>query len=246
MIHKDKLVGIIIPVFHEENTIRKVLLGIESLNLESARIYIIADSDTDPTLDEVRLFLSQSKLDIAILIQVSQSGPAAALKLGIDKSTESFLVFIAGDASDNTADLPKLIGVLDEGYAVASASRYAKGGKHIGGPKVKHGLSRLAGYLTFFVLRAGTSDPTNLFKAARKDFLDSITIESRNGFTIGLELVTKSQIYANLATKECSTVWRERDQGYSNFDFFRWLPSYMYWFVRLTISSLKKHFAKFR
>lgn len=217
-----------------------MLSRIQDLHLPSVHVYIVADSNEDRTLRVVESFKAQSNLEITILIQVSNSGPASALRLGIEESKESFVVFVTGDDSDNPTDLPELVGILQEGYAVASASRYAKGGRHTGGPKFKHALSRLAGYLSFYLLRTGTSDPTNLFKAVRRDFLESIQIESRHGFTIGIELVAKSQIFSNLPIRETPTIWIERSLGNSNFEFFRWLPNYVYWFFWLTINSIKR------
>lgn len=240
MVVEKNGIAIVIPVFHEEHTISTVLSQIQNLHLTSVRIYIVADSSCDPTLKVVESFKAKSDLDITLLIQASGSGPASALKLGIEESTEDFVVFITGDDSDNPADLPALVRILQDGYAVASASRYAKGGRHKGGPMLKHALSRLAGYLSFYLLRTGTSDPTNLFKAVRRDFLETIQIESRHGFTIGIELVTKSQVFSSLPVRETPTIWRERSIGSSNFAFFRWLPKYLYWFFRLTIVSIKR------
>ena len=246
MAEEEKQIGIVIPVFHEEQTIKTVLLGLQNLNLPRVRVYVVADSNTDPTLAAVESFKAESTLDIRVLVQESTSGPASALILGIKESGEDFMVFVTGDDSDNPNDIPALVRILQEGYAVASASRYAKGGRHVGGPKLKHALSRLAGYISFFLLRTGTSDPTNLFKAVRRDFLESVIIESRQGFTIGIELVTKSQIYSRLANKETPTIWNERSLGHSNFEFFRWLPSYIYWFSRLIQNSVRRNLLRVR
>lgn len=223
-----------------------MLSRIQNLHLPSVKIYIVADSIADPTLKVVDSFKCQSTLEITILVQVSNSGPASALKLGLEKSTEDFVVFVTGDDSDNPADIPALVSILQEGYAVASASRYARGGRHIGGPRLKHALSRLAGYLAFYVLRAGTSDPTNLFKAVRRDFLNSILIESHHGFTVGIELVAKAQNSSRLAIGETPTIWRERNLGNSNFAFFRWLPSYVFWFFWLTVNSIRRSLLSMR
>lgn len=246
MAEEEKQIGIVIPVFHEEQTIKTVLLGLQNLNLPRVRVYVVADSNTDPTLAAVESFKAESTLDIRVLVQVSSSGPASALMLGIKESREDFMVFVTGDDSDNPNDIPALVRILQEGYVVASASRYARGGRHVGGPKLKHALSRLAGYISFFLLRTGTSDPTNLFKAVRRDFLESVIIESRQGFTIGIELVTKSQIYSRLANKETPTIWNERSLGHSNFEFFRWLPSYIYWFIRLIQNSVRRNLLRMR
>ena len=116
------------------------------------------------------------------------------------------------------------------------ASRYAKGGQHIGGPKLKHFLSWLAGRIVRYIKRLNTCDPTNLYKAVTREFLDGIKIESKYGFTLGLELLGKANV-ASYPIVEIPTVWNERTVGASSFKTLKWLPTYIYWFLRLILSK---------
>ena len=240
MANAAKTIALVIPVYHEEKNIIEVLRRIEHVNLPELCLYLIADYQDDPTLRLVDEFRKTSSLAIQILVQKNSRGPASALKLGITSSTERYIVFLTGDNSDNPADIPALVEVLKQGYSLACASRYSPDGAHVGGPKLKHFLSRMAGRLSFYVLRAGTVDPTNLFKAVSRDFIESIEIDSKYGFTLGLELVTKVQSQNRLHLKDIPTVWIERSFGKSHFDITRWLPSYVYWFYRLLCACLYK------
>jgi hypothetical protein len=139
---------------------------------------------------------------------------------------------MTADDSDDARDIPLLLSKLRAGATVACASRYVKGGEHIGGPRLKYFLSWLAGRIARFVLRVNTCDPTNLFKAVTRDFLNKISIESKSGFTLGLELLGKAN-QAAYSVVEVPTIWHERTMGSSSFKTLKWLPTYIYWFLRL-------------
>jgi len=232
-------IAIVIPVFNERDTIAKVLSDIDRELTEPATVYLIADSHADNTIPAARLVEKELNTKISIIIQNHSRGPASAIKLGIESSNEKYIVFMTADDSDDARDIPLLVSLLRSGTSVACASRYAHGGRHIGGPRIKHFLSWLAGWFTRHVMNVRTCDPTNLFKAATKDFLDLITIESKFGFTIGLELVGKANRHSKLIS-EIPTVWVERVLGVSSFKMFKWLPTYIYWFLRLIVSSVMK------
>lgn len=229
-------IAIIIPVFNEQDTIGKVLTDIDRSLVEPAIVYLIADTASDSTIPAAELAAKELATQVRFIIQDGARGPASAIKLGIDSSKEQFTVFMTADDSDDARDIPLLISALKSGAAVACASRYAKGGKHIGGPKLKYFLSWLAGRIVRYVKRLNTCDPTNLYKAVTRDFLDNITIESKFGFTLGLELVGKANI-ASYSIVEIPTIWHERTVGTSSFKILKWLPTYSYWFLRLIFSK---------
>jgi hypothetical protein len=66
--------------------------------------------------------------------------------------------------------------------------------------------------------------------------LDGIKIESKYGFTLGLELLGKANV-ASYPIVEIPTVWNERTVGASSFKTLKWLPTYIYWFLRLILSK---------
>lgn len=229
-------IAIIIPVFNEQDTIARVLTDIDRSLVEPAIVYLIADSSSDPTIPAAALAAEGLTTSIRFIIQNGARGPASAIKLGTEASKEKFVVFMTADDSDDARDIPLLISSLRTGAAVVCASRYAKGGQHIGGPKVKYFLSWLAGRIVRYIKRLKTCDPTNLFKAVTRDFLDNITIESKFGFTLGLELVGKANI-GSYSISEIPTIWHERTVGASSFRTLKWLPTYVYWFLRLIFSK---------
>jgi len=115
------------------------------------------------------------------------------------------------------------------GAAVVAASRYMRGGRQVGGPPLKRLLSRTAGLTLHWFGGVATHDPTNNFKLYRRDFLESVTIESRAGFELALELTVKATL-AGRRVAEVPTTWRDRTAGTSNFKLRKWLPQYLRWY----------------
>jgi len=95
-------------------------------------------------------------------------------------------------------------------------------------------LSRYSGYLLNFFFRLGTNDPTNMFKAYNAHFLKNVKVESKNGFTLGLEMVVKAKLN-KASIGELPTIWIDRAHGNSKFNMKKFLPSYIYWVKRLVM-----------
>src|SRR4029079_6798578 len=105
------------------------------------------------------------------------------------------------------------------------ASRYIKGGQQIGGPKFKKFLSRTAGLTLCWLHGMPTHDPTNSFKAYRRDFIEGAKIESTAGFCLGLELTVKAHFTGRKVT-EVPATWTDRTAGTSRFRLWKWMPHY--------------------
>ena len=222
----------IIPAFHESNTILKVFEQVESLGLWEIKLYVVIDSFDDPTYSAILLNLDRFSFPITVLCQAPSIGPASAMKYGIQNTSEQFLVLMTADESDDATDLRTMHSSLLRGFDLVCASRYARGGKHEGGPIFKHLLSRLAAQFIYRFSGTKVSDPTNLYKGFNRKILDDYILESKAGFTIGLELVVIAKRRQAIIT-EFPTSWTERTLGTSNFKVLKWLPQYFFWFLRV-------------
>jgi hypothetical protein len=90
-------------------------------------------------------------------------------------------------------------------------------------------MSETAGRSLNLFARVGTRDVTNAFKAYDAAFAREVGIDSRNGFEIGIELVSKAR-RARRPVAEVPTIWLDREAGSSNFKIRAWLPKYLYWY----------------
>ena len=113
-----------------------------------------------------------------------------------------------------------------------TASRYIDGGGYSGGPKLKRLFSRTASKI--LVLRHGklASDPTNGFKGFSRELYINSQIRGNAGFTYGLQLLAYA-IRSHAKLSAIPTTWHDRKEGASSFKMLKWMPSYIYWFVKV-------------
>jgi dolichol-phosphate mannosyltransferase len=219
--------GIIIPVYNEGENIGRTIQAIEANVHTPHTIYIVYDFEGDDTLPVVRK-VQKEGVDL-VLLKNSAGRVVNAIKKGLKEANERYLLVTMADLSDDYGVVDRMMSIADEGFDVVCGSRYAKGGKQIGGPFIKKTLSRMAGLSLWYIAGIPTSDVTNSFKLYRKEMVDALTIESDGGFEIGMEIVIKAHFSGHKIT-ETPCTWQDRQQGASRFRVLHWLPKYMKWY----------------
>jgi cellulose synthase/poly-beta-1,6-N-acetylglucosamine synthase-like glycosyltransferase len=232
------LTSVVVPAYHEGPEIAMRLLELNQYLEGPSEVLLIVDSEDDPTLEHVRHL--ETSGTISVLVNSFGRGPANAIRFGIENSNGSVIVVFMSDGCDDALQVSHLVRLVRRGVAIAAASRYANGGQQVGGPRFKRFLSKLAGISFRMLTGVGTWDATNSFKAYDREFLRSVQIESRNGFEIGIELVSKAH-RLGLHVAELPTIWIDRDRGVSKFRLFRWIPHYLRWYLfGIGIGKLQK------
>lgn len=226
--NKFKL-NIILPTFHEEDNIEKVIKGIKKYVKTENIITIVIQDKKDPTIPVIRR-LQKFSSNIEIIYTKDGKGMLKALRRGFENSKSPIIVITMADLSDDPRDIDKMAKLIDEGYDLVCASRYIKGGQHNGGPMIKGILSYLGCISLKFLIGLPASDATNAFKCFRASILDNIKIQSREGFEMPLELTIKA-FYKGFKITEVPTVWRDREKGESNFRIWKNLQFYLRWYL---------------
>ncbi len=220
-------IDIIIPVFNEKDVIVSTLDEIRSKVLTPHRIYIVYDFDEDNTLPAVQK-LREGGVDI-VLLKNSGQRVVNAIKTGLRGAKEKYLLVTMAGLSDDYGIVDAMVQRSGQGFDVVCGSRYAKGGRQIGGPLLKKTLSRLAGISLRYLANIPTLDATNSFKLYRKAMVDLLTIESDGGFEIGMEIVIKAH-FSGYRVTEIPCTWQDRQQGASRFRILHWMPDYLKWY----------------
>ncbi|MDQ4145940.1 MAG: glycosyltransferase family 2 protein [Actinomycetota bacterium] len=221
-------VSIVVPVYQEGKAILgflERLFAAVTLPSEVLAVYDFPEDATRPYLEQY----AEHEQRLVPVHNTRHPGPAWALRCGIERARADVVVVTMADGSDDPRQIDDLVRLVEEGAVIAAASRYMPGGRQIGAPAVKQGLSRTAGLSLYALARVGTRDATNSFKAYSKDFLTRAGIESETGFEMGIELVAKAR-RLRLRVEEVPTTWVERSEGRSNFKLLTWLPSYLRWY----------------
>lgn len=165
------------------------------------------------------------------LVKNDSRGALNAIKTGFRTAESDAVLLLMVD------DPPSIIEKIDtlvekfysENATIAVASRYMRGGEHIGGPWLKGFLSRMAGLSLHYVIGLPTCDATYATRLYRKSFLHSVTMEAEKGFEMTLELTLKAYFRGETIV-EIPVSWHERIVGESKFPITKWLPAYLKWY----------------
>lgn len=228
--------GIIIPVYNEGANIEATLLAIEQKIHTPHKIYIVFDFDQDNTLPVVKK-MQEKGLPIELLKNPVR-GVASAIKTGLRKASNDYLLVTMADMSDDYSITDRMCQLMSNGYDLVCGSRYMKGGKQIGGPLFKKILSRTAGVSLKYLTGLPTHDATNSFKLYRKSMIDNIDIQSENGFEIGMEITVKAH-FTGYKITELPCTWTDRQAGTSRFRILKWMPKYLRWYFYALKKTLR-------
>ena len=221
-------ISIIIPAYHEADSLTKVLQRLQEFVALEFECFIVIDHLNDPSQFFVKDICELDNRFQIVLNDVAP-GPSGALKTGFARATGRTIVVLSADGSEDVSQISNMVYLVERGASIVAASRFMQGGRLIGSPIIKGALSKLASLLLHLFLRVGTRDSTNNFKAYSKEFIDSITIESYQGFEVALELVAKAH-RSRSTIAEIPTIWIERKEGVSKFEVYNALVPYLRWF----------------
>ncbi|MFC1901896.1 glycosyltransferase [Chloroflexota bacterium] len=236
---------IVLPVYNEGENILETLRRITASVSTPHKILLVYDFDEDNTVPVVTRFISENKADnIRLVKNLYGKGVLNAIITGFRSAGDDEIVLVSmADLSDDLTIVDGMFARINQGYDIVCGSRYMKGGRHVGGPKFKKTLSRMAGLTLHFFTGIPTHDISNSFKMYRTGILKDIEIESRGGFEVGMEILVKSFLKGYRIT-EIPSVWRDRVAGESHFKLRKWLPEYCRWYLYALTGSLKKKFFK--
>jgi glycosyltransferase involved in cell wall biosynthesis len=222
---------IVVPVYNEPDNIGPTLRRLAAAVHVPAETYVVYDFDADTTVPVVRAM--QAELPTVQLLRNDVGrGVLNAMKAGIAAARGEYVLITMADGSDEVELVDGMVALARGGADVVAASRYMKGGRQEGGPLLKRTLSRLAGLSLHWLGRLPIHDATNNFKLYRRSFLEAVTVESKGGFELAIELSVKADL-AGRRLAELPTTWRDRTAGESRFKLRAWLPLYLRWYVHL-------------
>jgi len=230
--------SIVLPVYNEGEAVEPVLRALSAGVTTPHELVIVYDFDGDTTVPVVTRLTAEIP-ELRALRNDLGRGVLNAMKAGIAGTSAPYVLISMADGSDEPQIVDAMVELAREGADVVAASRYMRGGRQLGGPRLKRLMSRTAGLSLHWFAGVATHDPTNNFKLYSRRFLDATTIESSAGFELALELTVKATL-AGRPVAEVPTTWRDRTAGQSNFKLRRWLPHYLHWYRLAFAGQLRR------
>jgi len=234
----DTELAIVLPVYNEGEAVEPVLRALSRAVATPHELVVVYDFDEDSTVPVVARLATELP-GLRGLRNDLGRGVLNAMKAGIAGTHAPYVLISMADGSDEPHVVDPMVALARGGADVVAASRYMRGGSQFGGPLLKRLMSRTAGLTLHWFAGVPTHDPTNNFKLYRRDFLDAVTIESRAGFELALELTVKATLLRRRVA-EVPTTWRDRTAGRSNFKLRKWLPHYLHWYRVAFMGRLRR------
>jgi dolichol-phosphate mannosyltransferase len=218
----------VIPVYNEPESILPTLAALNASYPGRKEVLVVYDRDDDTTLPVLRAHAADFP-DMRPQKNLHGRGALNAIRSGFTIAKGDAVIVVMADMADDLSALAPMWQAFRDGADVVCGSRYMPGGEQRGGPVIKGWMSRTAGRSLNLLTRIPTRDVTNSFKLYRRSFLESVQIESRGGFEIGMELTVKAFVTGRRVV-EVPSIWTDRTAGTSRFRLMQWLPRYLRWY----------------
>jgi len=224
------LISLIVPVYQEAENIRAFLRDVQEQVYEPHEILIVYDFPEDSTLPAIAV-MEPPCPSVRLVHNQLGKGVLNALKSGFQASRGDVVVVMMADRSDDAGDVTAMARLVRQGADVVAGSRYAPGGRQLGGPRLKRWLSRWAGTSLHYFAGLPIADATNNFRAYSRRVVEQIPIEGKAGFALALELTLKAD-WRGWQSADVTTTWRGRAAGQSRLRLFAWMPHYLRWVLQ--------------
>jgi dolichol-phosphate mannosyltransferase len=218
---------IVIPVYNEGESIGPVLTSLRAHMRTPFRVLICYDRDDDDTLPALVPF-EQSGMDV-VRVKNRGRGAFGAVITGFAESRAPAVLVFPADDDYNAPRLDAMVAKFKEGCDIVCASRFIPGGRMVGCPWLKAAIVRGSAFALHHLAGVPTRDASNGFRLFSQRVLQSLEIESSEGFTYSIELLLKCH-RLGWRIGEVPVEWYERRTGQSRFKVLRWLPAYFQWF----------------
>lgn len=211
--------SIVIPLHNEEKCLKPVVENLIS-TLEANKIeyelILVNDNSTDSTAGILDAFAKINK-GIKVVNSPPPKGFGRAIRMGLNNVSGDTVVIFMGDGSDESEDVVKYYHKILEGYDCVFGSRFIKGSRVSGYPKIKLILNRLGNKLIQLLFFLRYNDVSNAFKAYRTEVIKTLQPFVSQYFNITVEIPLKA-IVRGFTYAIVPINWHGRESGVSKYN----------------------------
>lgn len=223
--------SILLPVRNEGINLRvmlRMLRGMVDVPNEVLIVHDEADDDAVPVVDSMRAGYPH----VRTIHNTLGPGVVNAIRAGVASARGRYVLIFAADEVGPVLAIDDMLALMEQGCDFVSCTRYAHGGRRLGGSVVGGALSRLANWLFHAVVGSVFTDSTTGIKMFHRELFDSLELEARPvGWAVAFEMAIKAEL-AGLKLGEVPIISIDRIYGgQSTFRLGPWLLEYLRWFL---------------
>jgi glycosyltransferase involved in cell wall biosynthesis len=167
--------SLVVPVYNEEENLPLLFDAIHAALDPLHRTWelvFVDDGSYDQSLDILNKLAAQDPGHVRVVSFRRNFGQTAAIVAGLDYSQGEIIVLLDADMQNDPADIPMLLGKLDEGYDLVSGWRKARKDAYL----TRTLPSNIANWLISRVTRVPLHDYGCTLKAYRRDVLEGFRL----------------------------------------------------------------------
>jgi dolichol-phosphate mannosyltransferase len=231
MIDSPVTLTILLPVRNEVLNLRVMLRILNAVLVVPHEILVIFDDESDTSIavvEEVRGIYPE----VRPLLNRAGRGVALAIRAGVAVARGERILIFAADEVGPALVIDDMLALMDEGVEFVSATRYAHGGRRLGGSVIGHIMSRAANWLLNTASGTGLSDSTTGIKMFRRADFPNLSRDAKSvGWAIAFEMAINAQL-AGLKIGEVPIISIDRlFGGQSTFRLVPWVMGYIGYFA---------------
>jgi dolichol-phosphate mannosyltransferase len=226
MIETLKL-SVVIPVRNEGVNLRIMIRILGAAVEVPYEVLVVHDDEKDDSIPVVeamadpRAHLVHNRLG---------RGVANAIRAGVEQARGQYILIFAADEVGPVVAIEEMLRLMDQGCDLVSCTRYARGGRRLGGSWIGGVLSRAANGMCHTLTGSVLTDSTTGIKMVRRTVFDRLELKAAPvGWAVAFEMAIKAQL-AGFQLGEVPIVSIDRLYGgESTFRVGPWVLEYLKW-----------------
>lgn len=231
MTNQIKGLAIVIPVMNEGINLRIMLKILRATIDVPHEVLVVCDRPDDDSIPVVEA-MQPDYPSLRLVHNTLGRGVINAIRSGVAAAKGDVILIFAADEVGPVLAVEDMLELIRQGKDFVSCTRYAHGGRRLGGSPIGGFLSRNANKLFNRVAGSVLTDSTTGIKMFRKAVFDQLDLKARPvGWACAFEMSIKAQLLG-LKLGEVPIVSIDRLYGgQSTFRISPWTVEYLRWFV---------------
>jgi glycosyltransferase involved in cell wall biosynthesis len=223
--------SILLPVSNEGINLKIMLKILKAVVEVPHDVLVVCDRPDDTSIPVVQQ-VQKDYPNLRLVHNTRGRGVINALKAGVDAATGDVILIFAADEVGPVLAIEDMLTLIGEGCDFVSCTRYAHGGRRLGGSLIGGALSRLANRLFHSISGCALTDTTTGIKMMRRKIFYDLALEARPvGWAVAFEMGIKAQLLG-LRLGEVPIISVDRLYGgKSTFRLGPWTVEYLRWFL---------------